>query len=104
MTEIIQAIDAHQWLLAFVLAWPVLLAVGKALGKTPLGPYLDMSRLPSWVQWLIGQGVAGVSTFVALVVQGVAPADAGLAAFLAAAGVEWTATAGKRVGRMLGGL
>jgi len=98
MTEILAAFYAHQYLVAFVIEWPILLAFGKALGNTPLGPYIDISRLPSWAQWLIGQGVAGISVFVSLVASGTAPADAALAAVMSAAGVEWTATAAKRLG------
>jgi hypothetical protein len=102
MSEIIAAVYAHQYLLTIVLAWPIVLAVGNALSATPLGPYVSIARLPSWARWLIGQGLAGVSVFVALVSQGVAAPDAGLAAFLSAAGVEWTATAGKRLSHALG--
>jgi hypothetical protein len=104
MTEIISAVQAHQYLLVCVLLWPILLALGDAIGNTPLGPYVSIAKLPSWARWLIGQGVAGVSVFVALVSQGVAAPDAALAAFLSAAGVEWTATAGKRLGRAIGGV
>lgn len=104
MNEIIAAVQNHQYLVVFVLAWPILVALASSLRNTPLGPYIDLARLPQWARWVVGQGVAGVGTFVALVAQGVSPADAVLAGAFAMAGTEWSAQAIKLPARIARGM